>query len=435
MLENISRGLLGVFLLLLICVAFSSNRRVINWKLVGTGIVLQFVFAFLILEVPPVMMAFEFLSRIFIKILEFTHAGSSFLFGDLVNRVDNFGYVFAFQVLPTIVFFSALTSSLYYLNILQAIVYAFAWVLQRFMNLSGPESLSAAGNIFLGQTESPLLIKPYLANMTRSEVLSVMVGGMATIAGGVLAAYVGFLGGTDPVRQQMFATHLLSASIMSAPAAIVCAKILLPQTETVTGKLHIAKEEVGSNFLDALTLGTFDGLKLAVNVGAMLIVFIAMVALVNYIFEFSGGLFGLNSWSHSISDGRYSAFNLQFILGYVMAPFAWIMGVPNSDLTTVGQLLGEKTVLNEFYAYTTLGKMTGTVPSEEGIRLTNMKSILIATYALCGFANFSSIGIQIGGIGALAPSKRSTLSALGFKALIGGTIASFLTATIAAIFI
>lgn len=425
-LEGVLRGLMGLIALIAILYALSSNRKAIKWKTVGLGLAMQLVIAILMLEVPGVKGVFEWVAGGFVSILGFAKAGSSFLFSGLSSDVNQFGYIFAFQVLPTIVFFSGVTSLLYYLGILQRVVFGFAWVMTRTLGLSGAEGLSAAGNIFLGQTESPLLIRPYFPKMTRSEILCVMVGGMATIAGGVFAAYVGYLGGDDPVQQQMFATHLLTASVMSAPAAIVCAKMLVPETEQIESRVEVPKDRIGTNILDAISIGTTDGLKLAVNVGVMLLVFTAMIDMVNYIVEgLIGKGLGLNAWVSNFTDGRYLSFNLQFIFGMVFAPLAWLMGVPTQDVLMVGQLLGEKTILNEFFAYTTMGTM-----KETGVMI-NEKSLIIATYALCGFSNFASIGIQIGGIGALAPEKRSTLASLGIKALIGGTAACMLTAVIA----
>ena len=340
-------------------------------------------------------------------------------------NTDSYGYIFAFQVLPTIIFFSAITSLLFYYGILQKIVYFFARIMKNTLNLSGAESLAAAGNIFLGQTESPLLVKPYIEKMTMSELLCLMSGGMATIAGGVLAAYIGFLGGDDYDQKMFFAQHLLMASVMSAPAAIVAAKMLLPETDKVQEEMKISKETLGKNALESISIGTIQGLKLAVNVGAMLLVFIALVAMVNYFFDdFIGERTGLNDWILSVTEGRYDGFSLQFILGYVFAPISWIIGVPKEDMFLVAQLLGEKTILNEFYAYTSLGSMR-----ESGL-LVNEKSIIIATYVLCGFANLSSIGIQIGGIGSLAPKRRGDLSKLGILSLIAGTIACLYTGVI-----
>jgi CNT family concentrative nucleoside transporter len=297
--------------------------------------------------------------------------------------------------------------------------------MKKTLRLSGSESLAAAGNIFLGQTESPLLIKPYINRMTLSELLCLMSGGMATIAGGVLAAYIGFLGGNDPIQQLFFAKHLLAASVMSAPAAVVAAKIILPETEKTNDDMSISQEKLGTNALEAISIGTTEGLKLAVNVGTMLLVFIAFIAMVNYFLQdFIGEFRGINSWINSFSDGQYDGLTLQFILGYTLAPLTWLMGVCKEDIVLVGQLLGEKTILNEFVAYVSLGELKASGKFFEE------KSIIIATYILCGFANFSSIGIQIGGIGALAPSRRSDLSKLGILALVAGTLASLFTAVI-----
>lgn len=418
------RGMLGMIILVLILYLFSNNRKQISWKLVGSGLLLQIVFAIGVLKVPFVQHVFEACSNFFVKVLAFTKEGSDFVFGGLVNT-DSVGFVFAFQILPTILFFSALTSLFFYLGILQKIVYGFAWVMSKFMKLSGAESLAAAANIFLGQTEAPLLVKPYIDKMNRSETLCLMVGGMATIAGGVLAAYIGFLGGSDPVQRLFFAKHLLAASVMSAPAAVVAAKILIPQTEDVNRDLEISKEKIGGNALEAIANGTLEGLKLAANVAAMLLVFIALIAMLNFIMkDMIGEWTGLNDWVISFSNGRYNGFSLQFLLGYACAPLAYLMGVCKQDMVLVGQLLGEKTILNEFVAYTTLGKL------QMAQAFAEQKSIIIATYILCGFSNFASIGIQIGGIGSLAPDKRGMLSQLGIKALIGGTIASLFTATV-----
>ena len=423
--ESLLRGILGIFSLLLIAFAFSRNRKQIDWKLVAKGLGIQILFALLILKVPFIQNGFEWISSIFVVILGFTREGNIFLFGDLVENIDSFGFIFVFQVLPTILFFSALTSLFFYYGILQKVVYGFAILMKKTLNLSGSESLAAAGNVFLGQTESPLLIKPYIDKMTMSELLCLMAGGMATIAGGVLAAYIGFLGGSDPIQQLFFAKHLLAASVMSAPAAVVAAKILLPETEKVNKNMKISREQIGTNALEAITIGTTQGLKLAVNVGAMLLVFIAFVAMANYFLkDFIGDFTGINTWVSSITNGQYDGLTLQFILGYTLAPVTWLMGVCRQDMVLVGQLLGEKTILNEFVAYVSLGdlKASGKFLEE--------KSIIIATYILCGFANISSIGLQIGGIGALAPKRTKDLSKLGILALIAGTLASLFTAVI-----
>jgi concentrative nucleoside transporter, CNT family len=423
--EGVFRGILGLFSLLLIAYILSGNRKRINWVLVGKGLLMQLVFAILVLKIPFIQSIFEGISNVFVSILNFTKAGSTFVFGNLITDTSSYGFIFAFQVLPTIVFFSALTSLLFYLGIIQKLVYGFAWAMKRLMHLSGAESLAAAGNIFLGQTEAPLLIKPYIEKMTKSEILCLMGGGMATIAGGVLAAYIGFLGGDDPAQQLFFAKHLIIASVLSAPAAIVASKILLPETEDFDKKLEVPKEKIGENALESISIGTVQGLKLAVNVGAMLIVFIAFIAMANYIFyDFIGHYTGINDSIRSMSNGQYNGLTMQFMLGYILKPIAWLMGTSWADSALVGQLLGEKTILNEFVAYVTLGELKAA-----GL-FTEEKSIIIATYILCGFSNFSSIGIQIGGIGVLAPNKRTLLSQLGFKALIAGTLASLFTAVI-----
>jgi len=428
MLEDLLRGLLGICVLIGCCYGLSRNRTAIDWRLVITGIILQFVLGILVLKVYFVKWIFDRISGFFVNLLSIAEEGARFLFGNTLLDAEGFEYIFAFKVLPTVIFFSAFTSVLYYLGILQRTVYAFAWVMSKTMRLSGAESMATAGNIFVGQTEAPLLVKPYLEKMTHSEIMCLMVGGFATIAGGVFAAYVGYLGGTDPLQQKYFATHLLTASILSAPAAIVAAKMLVPETESIERELKLSKDKLGINLLDAMAKGTIEGTKLAVNVGVMLLVFIAMVSLVNYLLSDVVGSLG-NSWINSgvkqISDGAYEELTLQYILGVVFAPVAWILGVRFEDIVVVGQLLGEKTILNEFVAYVSLGKAKA-----EGL-LTDDKSIIIATYALCGFANLPSIGIQIGGIGALAPNLRDTLARLSILALVGGTIAAFFTAIIA----
>jgi concentrative nucleoside transporter, CNT family len=421
---DILRGLLGIVFLVAIAWVFSSNRKSISWALVIKGISLQILLAVLILKVDGVEMVFEYLARGFVKVISFTDFGSDFLFSSFVDGKVASGLLnFAFRVLPTIVFFSALSALLYYIGFLQIIVYAFAWVMKHTLKLSGAESLAAAGNIFLGQTESPLLVKPYLNTMTKSEIMCLMTGGMATIAGGVLASYINFLGGDDPVQKTLFAKHLLTASIMSAPAAVVLAKILIPEKEKIDSTMQINKEKLGTNVLEAITNGTSDGLRLAVNVGAMLLVFTALIYMGNWILgDLIGHFTGLNTIIAEHSP--YDKLSFQFILGYIGAPVAWMIGVSHQDMVLVGQLLGEKTILNEFYAYVTLGQM------KTGGQFVESKSIIMATYILCGFANFASIGIQIGGIGTLMPNRKDLLAKLGVKALLGGTLACLLTAAI-----
>lgn len=426
--KSFYRGIIGMFFILGFCYLLSNNKKKIDWRLVIVGITLQVVFAISVLKFESVAYIFDGISTGVVKFLAVSEAGAEFVFGKFIDPSENWGYVFAFKVLPTIVFFSAFTSLLYYLGILQKVVYVLAWVMSKTMRLSGAESLAAAANIFIGQTEAPLVVKPYLEKMTKSEMLCLMVGGMATIAGGVLAAFIGFLGGESEAQQILFTKHLLTASIMSAPAAIVIAKMLYPedQNNKIDRSLKVSKDKIGTNILDAISRGTTDGLKLAVNVGAMLLVFTALIAVVNFgLKDLIGEYSGLNSIIVSSSDGRYDGLSMQYILGNLFAPIAWVIGVHSEDIVLVGQLLGEKTILNEFIAYGSLKEL------KEAGKILHPKSIIIATYALCGFANFASIGIQIGGIGVLAPGQRKTLAAFGVKALIGGTCAALLTATIA----
>jgi CNT family concentrative nucleoside transporter len=502
-LTGVVRGVIGIGVLIGICYLLSANRRKINWPLVFKGLAIQITLAVMILYVPFVRKIFEIASRFFVVVLDFTEAGAQFLFGNLVTDLNSFGYIFVFQVLPTIVFFAALSSLLYYLGVLQRIIYGFAWLMKRIMGLSGSESLAAAANVFIGQTEAPLIVKPYLEQMTKSEILCLMTGGMATIAGGVFAAYVGYLGDSfvaipemaeevlrsspnavEAVRQfvsayiidtsgvsqaiadqqttailtagnllendvviaatetakeasrNLFAQHLLMASIISAPAAIVTSKILYPQVDAdkVVQDFELPRDTIGSNILEAISIGTTDGLRLAVNVGAMLLVFTALVAMINYVLSDVIGFYTpINGWVKSfaifitdqgfqIQENAVKGLNLEFLLGLLFAPISWLLGVPNQDIFLVGQLLGQKTVINEFFAYTELAKIT---------KVLNIKSLIIVTYALCGFANFASIGIQIGGIGAIAPGQRTTIAKFGITALIGGTVACFMTAAIA----
>lgn len=421
--RNVLRGLLGLLVLVGIAWAFSRNRRAINWKVVLTGLLIQILLALGVLMVKPVQAAFEFVGKIFVVILDFTRIGSEFLFGTLLD-MNTFGSIFAFQILPTIVFFSALTSVLFYLGIIQKLVWALAWLMTKALKLSGAESLSVAGNIFLGQTESPLLIKAYLERMNRSEILLVMIGGMATVAGGVMAAYIGFLGGDDPAQRVLFAKHLLTASVMAAPGAVVVSKILLPQVEVIKEKVEVEQEKIGTNFLDAIGRGTWDGVKLAVNVGAILLVFFAFIAMINFVFIKVGHWTHLNDQIAEVTAGRYSNLSLEFLLGYLFSPLMWIMGVCPQDMALVGQLAGEKLIASEFVGYTSLAAM-----KEAGMFFQD-KSIIMATYMLCGFANFASVGIQVQGIGTLAPGRKKWLSQYGMLALLGGTLASMFSATI-----
>ncbi|MBC8010821.1 MAG: Na+ dependent nucleoside transporter [Burkholderiales bacterium] len=444
--SHILRGLIGIAAFIGICVLFSTNRRAIPWRVVGSGLALQIVLAVVILKVGFVRYVFDAVGTFFVRLLDFTAEGSALVFGWLLNvpsggsgvviatsgnaqgpvNIATHAPIFAISVLPSIIFFSALTTLLYRLGLLQIVVKAFAWVMSKTLRLSGPETLSASANIFVGQTEAPLLIKPYLERMTPSEILAVMVAGMATIAGGVMAVYITLLGGDNEADRIRWATHLLAASVIATPAALYVSKILLPQTEPVDQTITMADERPGENLIDAVCIGTTDGVKLAVNVGGMLIVFTALVAMINWSLSHGlGGWTGLNTFIAGATHGQFSELSLQFVFGIVGAPLAWLMGVDTEHLLVSGRLLGEKTVLNEFYAYFTMAKL-----QETGV-LTDERTRIIMTYALCGFSNIVSIGIQVGGLGAMAPSKRAEFARLGWRALLGGSLACFLTACVA----
>lgn len=424
--EGLMRGLLGMIVIIAIAWVFSNNRKAISWRVVGIGLAMQAFLAIGVLKISFIQAFFEFIGSIFVKVLAFTADGSEFLFGSMMN-VDSFGFIFALQVLPTIIFFSALTSVLFYLGLIQKVVYGLAWVMTKTLKLSGAESLAVAGNIFLGQTESPLMIKAYLDKMTKSELLLVMIGGMATLAGGVLAAYISFLGGTDPVARLVFAKHLLAASVMAAPGAVVVAKILYPQTEKIDDNIEVTKEKIGDNFLDAMANGTTEGVKLAANVAAMLLVFVAFIAMFNFVIGKVGDWTSLNAVLANATGGEYTRLSLQVIIGYAFSPIMWLIGISTEDMVLAGRLLGEKVIMSEFIAYISLADL------KEAGSFGYDKTIIMMTYVLCGFANFASIGIQIGGIGSLAPAKRPILARFGFKALLGGTLASMLSATLVGI--
>lgn len=428
-LESLFRGLIGVSVLIFVAFLLSNNRKAINWKTASFGLILQIILAVAVLKISWVKLMFEYAGKIFVKILDFTMEGTKFLFGDLVS-VDNFGNVFIFSILPTVIFFAALTSILFYFGIIQKVVKLMAIVLSKVLGVSGPESLSVAGNIFLGQTESPLMIKAYLEKMSKSEILLVMIGGMATVAGGVLAAYIGFLGGDDPELKIFYAKHLLTASVMAAPGAIVISKILYPETSKVNTDLKIPRDKIGSNFLEAISNGTSEGLKLAANIAAMLLVFLAFIAMINYMLDGLGSILYINELisNHSV----YDKLSLEFLLGYLFSPIMWLIGVASEDVTLMGQLLGIKLAASEFIGYIQLSSLKDVTSA---VHLNYQKSIIMATYMLCGFANFASIGIQIGGIGALEPKQRKNLSKFGFLAVVGGTLASLLSATIAGMII
>ena len=424
---SLFRGVLGMGVLLLIAVLFSTNRKKIAWKTVGLGLLTQIIIAIGVLKISLIKRLFETLGNFFIKILDYTGAGTKMLLGEFGN-VETYGFIFVFQALPVIIFFSALTSILYYFVVIQKVVGFFALGLTKLFKISGAESLSVAGNIFLGQTEAPLLIKAYLEKMNRSEIFLVMVGGMATVAGSVLGAYIGFLGGNDPVQRLEFAKSLLAASVMAAPGAVVIAKIIYPQTEEITTDIEVSHDKIGENFLSAISIGTGEGIKMAVNVAAMLLVFIALIALVNNVFSGVGDLLGLNVWV--VNNTVYDGFSIEFVLGYLFAPLMWLVGVAREDMTLMGQLLGIKLVASEFVGYTQLVDLKNSASS---LHFTYQKSVVMATYMLCGFANFASIGIQVGGIGIIAPKTRKLLTELGFKAMIAGSLVSLMSATIAGI--
>lgn len=418
MIGTIAFGIFGLAVLLGIALSLSSNRKVVDWKLVASGIGLQLFFAVLVILVPGGREFFEGLSRVFVRVISFAMDGSAFIFGPMADA-SNMGFIFAFQVLPTIIFFAALMSVLYHIGIMQKIVQAMAWVMLKVMRISGSESLSVAANVFVGQTEAPLVVRPYIERMTESELFTMMVGGMATIAGGVLAAYIAMLGGADEAAQIFYAKHLLSASIMAAPATIVIAKLLKPETEEslTKGKVQLHVEKTATNVIEAAANGASDGVRLALNVGGMLLAFIALIAMIDYPLGWIGQITGIEALAGQ-------PMSLSMILGYVLSPLAWVIGVPWEDAVVVGGLIGEKAVTNEFVAYVHLKEIQDTL---------SPKALLISTYALCGFANFSSIAIQIGGIGGLAPNRRSDLARLGLRAVLGGTLATMMTATIAGV--
>ncbi len=419
---SIIRGIFGMLSLILIAWLFSLDRKRVNWRTVGFSLSIQFFIAISVIAFPFVQSIFEFLGGIFVAVLDWTKAGSTFLFGSLMN-INSFGFIFVLQILPTIIFFSALTSLFFYLGILQRVVWAMAWLLTKTLKLTGAESLSTAGNIFLGQTEAPLMVKEYIPKMTKSELMLIMTAGMSTMAGGVLAAYIGMLGAGDKALELEFAKHLLSASIMAAPGAIAIAKILKPQTEEIDNSVEVPKEKIGKNVLDAISNGTTEGLKLAANVGAMLLVFYALIAGFNSIFSMVGDLINLNPIIENITGGRYDSLSMQFILSYLFAPIIWLTGVSGADLDLVGRLLGEKLIMTEFIGYQSLATLI-----QEGA-FSSPKSIIMATYVLCGFANFASIGILIGGVGGMAPNQKPILSSFGFRSLLGATLVALMSAS------
>ncbi|MAM16060.1 MAG: Na+ dependent nucleoside transporter [Flavobacteriaceae bacterium] len=422
--ESLLRGLIGMFTLIAFAYLLSNNRKAISWKLVGIGILTQITIAICIIKISLIKKFFGIISSLFVKILDFTNAGTSMLLGEF-SSIDKYGFIFVFQALPIIIFFSALTSILFYFGIIQKIVRFLAWALKKLLGISGAESLTVAGNIFLGQTESPLLIKAYLEKMNRSEIFLVMLGGMATVAGSVMGAYIGFLGGDDPNERLFFAKNLLAASVMAAPGAVVIAKILYPQTEGVSENLNVSMDKIGNNLISVISNGTREGVRMAVNVGAMLLVFISLIAMINGGFLAAGDLLGLNKWV--AENTLYENFSIELVLGYIFAPLMWLIGVETDDIALMGQLLGVKLVASEFVGYI---QLAGLKDINNTFHLSYEKSVVMASYFLCGFANFASIGIQVGGISIIAPKQLKNLSELGFKAMIGGAIVSLMSATI-----
>jgi CNT family concentrative nucleoside transporter len=418
MISGIAFGLFGLAVLISVAYAFSGHKSSVDWKQIAAGVGLQIVFAVIVILVPGGREFFDAISRVFVKVIDFAMAGSAFIFGDLASA-EQFGFIFAFQVLPTIIFFASLMGVLYHIGLMQKIVQGMAWVMQKILGVSGSESLSVAANVFIGQTEAPLVVRPYIAKMTESELFTMMVGGMATIAGAVLAAYIAMLGGTDEVQRLFYARHLLAASVMAAPATIVIAKLLRPETEEslTKGTVHLEVEKTATNVIEAAANGASDGVKLALNVGGMILAFIALITMINFPLAWIGQVTGLESLTGQ-------TLSLSVILGYILSPLAWIIGIPWSEATIVGGLIGEKMVINEFVAYMHLSEIKHTLSEH---------SVLISTYALCGFANFSSIAIQLAGIGGLAPNRRSDIARLGMRAVLGGTLATMMTATIAGV--
>ncbi|MGB0371970.1 MAG: NupC/NupG family nucleoside CNT transporter [Opitutales bacterium] len=427
---EILRSIIGIAAFIGIAWALSENRKYNSWRLIASALGLQFVLAFLVLKVPFVAVIIDGATQFFISMIAFANDGAASVFGKLNTEAPNYGTIIGFRVLPAVLFFSALTAVLYYYGIPQKLVYALAWLMSRTMKLSGAESLAAAANVFFGQTQAPLVVKPYLEKMTRSEIMALMTGGFATVSGTLFGAYVIALAGEDPVQQELFGKHLISASILSAPAALLFAKLMVPETNRGSDSLEMTNADTGTNVFDAVCQGTTEGLRLALNVGAMLIVFIAMVTMVNYLIgDVFGAQTGLNVWVENITEGRFDRFSLEFVFGILFAPFAWLIGVNNSDLMVAGQLLGQKMVINEFVAFLSLGELKST-----GM-ITDERSIILISYALCGFSNFASMGIQIGGISSVCPSQRPTICALALKALIAGSLACFATACVAGVFL
>lgn len=425
--SSIIKGIIGMAVIILVCWCFSTDRKNINWMTVGKALLMQFAIAVSVLAFPAIQSIFELLGNAFVSVLDWAKAGSTFLFGGLMDT-SRFGFVFVFQILPTIIFFSALMSLFFYLGIMQKIVWGMGWVLTRFMRLSGAEALTCAGNIFLGQSEAPLMVKEYVPKMTKSELVLIMTSGMATMSGGVLAAYIGMLGGGDKVMELEFAKHLLSASVMAAPGAIALSKIIMPQTEAIDNTLSVSKEKIGKNILDAISNGTADGLKLAANVAALLLVFYALIAGANAVL----GWISFPAFDNLIADlsgGRYTDLSLEAILAFVFYPVIWLIGVPGEDIGLVGRLLGEKLILTEFVGYQSMADML-----RHGA-FSSAKSVVMAAYVLCGFANFASVGILIGAVGGMAPNKKHILSEYGLRAMLASSLVALMSAAMVGMFI
>jgi CNT family concentrative nucleoside transporter len=438
-LMRVGFGLFGLAVLIGIAWAFSSNKKAVDWKLVGTGVALQIAFAAFVLMTTWGSAIFEGLGSVFVKLIEFTNAGSQMILGGMADQ-EKYGFVFIFHALPTIIFFAALMGVLYHLGVMQFVVRVMAWAITKVMKVSGAETTSVCASVFIGQTEAPLTVRPYINKMTESELLTMMIGGMAHIAGGVMAVYIGMLAGTDTVQQQIYAKHFLAASIMAAPATLLIAKILIPETGTplTAGSVTVHVEKESKNIIDAAAAGASDGMRLAINIAAMLLAFVALIAMINHLIGWVGDwhIPGYQSLNMMLNDGAMGGaqtvkLNLGLILGYVLAPIAWVIGIDWNDAVIAGGLIGQKIVLNEFIAYLQLSQISvGTGPGE-----ISENSRLILTYALCGFANFASIAIQIGGIGGLAPERRGDLARFGLRAVLGGSIATLMTATIAGVLI
>ena len=434
---DILKGLFGLAVLIGIAWVFSNNKSRVDWKLVGTGVALQIAFAYFVLLTPYGNAIFDAMGKAFVTLLSFTNAGSEMIFGQM-SKPDKFGFIFVFHALPTVIFFAALMAILYHLGIMQFIVKAMAWLITKVMKVSGAETTAVCASVFIGQTEAPLTVRPYINKMTESELLTMMIGGMAHIAGGVMAIYIGLLAGSDVGLQTEYAKHFLAASIMAAPATLLIAKILIPETATplTTGKVSVHFEKESKNIIDAAAAGAADGMRLALNIAAMLLAFVALIAMVNYFIGLIGDIHmsGYNSWNMMLNEGAAAGaapikLNLGLIMGYVLAPIAWVIGIEWKDAVIAGGLIGQKVVLNEFVAYLQLAA----TPVGDGVGAITEHSRLILTYALCGFANFASIAIQIGGIGALAPERRGDLARFGMRAVLGGSIATLMTATIAGV--